>query len=557
MTGSPRHAAVRLDAVTVRRDRQVTLAPATLELPAGELVAIAGGSGAGKTTMLEVMAGLRVPSTGVASIGPGGVPAHELAGSGRIGVVPQDDIVHRELPLRRTLLHAARLRIDPDEPGDVERKVDEVLDRLDLSSRSGVRVGSLSGGQRKRASIAVELLTRPEVLFLDEPTSGLDPLSAAEVVSTLRALVRDGVTVVMTTHDPAQIEACDRVVFLAPDGHLAFVGPPADAPRHFGADDLVGVYHAMAAAPSPAAWSRRWDRRHGAGGGRAGADRVWATDDRTTTRGGVVGGVRQWSVLTRRSAEVVVGNRLTLAVLLGSPALVIAMMAVLFRPGEFGAGGTADGSGAAQTVFWIAFAGFFFGLTFGLLQIVGERAILRREAFGGVRPSAYLGSKVTFLLPVLVVVAVALLAVLRLLDRLPDAGWTVYGALLLTMVLESLAGLLLGLAASAMVADPAQATLALPMLCFPQVLFAGAVVPVDEMAGPGRFLSIGMVTRWAFEALGRSLDLGSGAAAQAAPHASAFTGSAMAGWAALVTLAAVAAVGAMAVLRRSGHRSRT
>jgi hypothetical protein len=251
------------------------------------------------------------------------------------------------------------------------------------------------------------------------------------------------------------------------------------------------------------------------------------------------------------------GNRLTLAVLVGSPALVITMMAVLFRPGGFGEGGPSRpepgpaGLGASQTVFWIAFAGFFFGLTYGLLQIVGERAVLRRERFGGLSPAAYLASKVTLLLPVLTAVNVTLLAVLRLLDRLPHGGSEVYAALLATLVLESLAGLLLGLAASAAVADPAQATLALPMLCFPQVLFAGAVVPVEEMAGPGRIMSFAMATRWAFESLGRSLHLGAGPDTTGSPsHVGPFGGSPVTGWAVLALLAVLAGAMALLVLRR-------
>ena len=137
-----------------------------------------------------------------------------------------------------------------------------------------------------------------------------------------------------------------------------------------------------------------------------------------------------------------------------------------------------------QTIFWVAFAGFFFGLTYGLLQIVGEFSVFRRERFAGLSVVAYLGSKLAVLLPVLAMVNVAMLAVLRALDRLPDAGLRTYALLLVTLMVESLCALALGLLTSAAVADAAQATLALPMLCFPQVLFAGAVVPVAEMAAP-------------------------------------------------------------------------
>ena len=218
------------------------------------------------------------------------------------------------------------------------------------------------------------------------------------------------------------------------------------------------------------------------------------------------GMVRQWWLLTRRNVDVLVRNRLTLAVLLGSPVLVTAMMATLFKRGAFDPGGAAD-VGPAQIVFWIAFDGFFFGLTYGLLQIVGEMAVFRRERLAGLSVGAYVASKITALLPVLAGVSAVLLGVLRVLGRLPAVGWDVYALLFVTIVIEATSALALGLLASAAVSNAAQAALALPMLCFPQVLFGGAIVPVDQMATPGRLMSLVLSNRHAFDALGRELNL--------------------------------------------------
>ena len=189
----------------------------------GELVALVGGSGTGKTTLLETMAGLRRPTSGAVTY-----DGHSAAlPAGDIGFVPQDDIIHRALPLRRTLRYAAKLRLPVGTSRDeVDTIVDETLRDLELADRGDVTVADLSGGQRKRASIAVELLTRPRIFFLDEPTSGLDPATSADVLRLVRKLADRGVTVVLTTHDPAEIDICDRVVFLARNGHLAFAGAP-------------------------------------------------------------------------------------------------------------------------------------------------------------------------------------------------------------------------------------------------------------------------------------------------------------------------------------------
>jgi ABC transport system ATP-binding/permease protein len=518
----------------------------SLSIEPGELVAIVGGSGAGKTTLLETMAGLRRPTSGTVTYdGRTGAP-----GPGEIGFVPQEDIIHRGLPLRRTLRYAARLRLPSDSaPGEVDRVVDDALRDLELADRRDVLVGHLSGGQRKRASIAVELLTSPRVFFLDEPTSGLDPATSAEVLTVLRRLADRGVTVVLTTHDPANIDACDRVVFLAAHGHLAFSGAPDDARRYFEVTNLAEVYRCLADEGTPGHWAERF-----AGRAEPAPPQPPSTTDAPVRLQPVVGPLRQSAILTLRNADLLVRSRLTLAVLAGSPVLVISMMALLFKRGGFEQ--SAPGSlGPVQTIFWVAFAGFFFGLTYGLLQIVGEFSVFRRERLAGLSVVAYLTSKIAVLLPVLAAVNVAMLAVLRALDRLPDAGLRTYAVLLATLMVESLCALALGLLTSAAVADAAQATLALPMLCFPQVLFAGAVVPVVEMAAPGRAISFGMANRWAFESLGRGLHIDTAGSGPAIPtYTDAFTGSAFTGGAVLAALGVVFAVATVGVLAARTRR---
>jgi ABC-type multidrug transport system ATPase subunit/ABC-type multidrug transport system permease subunit len=499
----------RVDAVDVSRRvgaRQI-LQEMTLSIEPGELVAIAGGSGAGKTTLLEILAGLQPPSVGEVRHDGVRQGARVSAESG-IGYVPQDDIIHLEMPLRRTLRYAARLRLPAGtSAAEADRVVEETMRDLDLADRAEVPVRALSGGQRKRASIAVELLTRPRLFLLDEPTSGLDPSTAADVMRLLRRLSRRGVTVVLTTHEPAGIDRCDRVVFLARDGHLAFAGSPAETRDYFGVQDLNEVYERLAGEHTPKIWaelfagSREKSAKPQPRPGLAPSPAPANPSDVKRT-----GTVRQWWLLTRRNVDVLVRNRLTLAILLGSPVLVTVMMATLFRRGVIDAGGAAD-VGPAQIVFWIAFDGFFFGLTYGLLQIVGEMAVFRRERLTGLSVGAYVASKVTALLPALAGVSAVLLGVLRVLGRLPAVGWDVYGLLFVTIVVEATSALALGLLASAAVSNAAQAALALPMLCFPQVLFGGAIVPVDQMTTPGRLMSLALSNRHAFDALGRDLHL--------------------------------------------------
>jgi len=559
--GTPHARGVRIDAAGLGksvRGGAAVLRDVSLSILPGELVAIVGGSGAGKTTLLEALAAVRPADMGRVLFD--GVDVYRNLDRSRsvLGYVPQDDIIHAELPLERTLRYAAMLRLPATaSPSEIDQRVAGALRALNLSERAGVRVGALSGGQRKRASIAVELLTRPRVFFLDEPTSGLDPATDAELLRVLRGLAGHGATVVFTTHAVQDLHGCDRIVFLAAGGRLAFVGSLPEALEYFGVTEVEEIYERLAASASPDEWAARFRRNQPAE-----ASPQPSRDAPAPDVAPAVGGLRQWAVLTRRTFETLARNRLTLAILLGSPAMVVAMFAILFRPGAFEFAHPSP-SAMAMILFWIAFGAFFFGLTYGLLQICVERPILRREHLVGLRLGAYLMSKAAVLLPFLLVVDVLMLAVLRGLNRLPAASMGTYVSLGVTLAITAAAALTLGLLTSAAVGNPSQATLALPMLCFPAVLFSGAILPVHLMAGVGAAISAVMPVRWAWEALGHDIGVRSilahGHSALGPPllksYGGAGTHATVTYWVYLAVFVVVFLVGAWAVLVRTCRRN--
>src|SRR5215212_2437674 len=298
---------------------------------AKELVAVVGGSGAGKTTLLEALAGVRPAARGRVRFDGVDLYGNLDAFSRRLGYVPQDDIIHADLTLERTLRYSAMLRLSRlRSKTEVDAVVGGALAALDLSERAGVRVGALSGGQRKRASIAVELLTSPHVFFLDEPTSGLDPASSGELLRFLRGLADAGSTVLFTTHSVQDLAHCDRVVFLAREGHLAFFGTVAEALDYFAVEHVEEIYERLAWEATPEHWAQRFEE-HRSGEAVTAA----ATEQLVPPGGDGIGFARELAVLTSRTFETLARNRLALAILLGSPALVVTMFAVLFRPGAF------------------------------------------------------------------------------------------------------------------------------------------------------------------------------------------------------------------------------
>ena len=528
---------VRLEGVTRHAGDTTLLHPTTLSVRRGEIVGIAGGSGAGKTTLLETMAGVHTPSTG---------RVDRRVGS---AFVPQDDIIHLEMGLRRTLLHVAALRVAGLDASARADAVDRVLARVDLTDQADVRVGDLSGGQRKRASLASEMLTDPELFFLDEATSGLDPANASELMRSLRTLTDAGSTVVLSTHSPADLARCDRIVFVGRGGHVRFVGTPNEAKAHFRVDALADVYEQL---NDPAQWTAppTAERPYVARATDATGPEVIAVEaaEPTSPSGG-----RQLIGLIRRNVDLIRSNRLTLAILIGSPVFITSMMAALFPSGAF----DSDAGSAAmaiQILFWMAFNSFFFGLTYGLLQVVNEFEIVRREARAGLCIDAYVGSKFAVLVPMLAVVNAAQLLAMEAAGRIPDLSAGEWFGVFTPLHLLSMAAVAIGLHASSAVQTSSQATLALPMLCFPQVLFAGAVVPVSEMGWLAEAMSFPLAVRWGFEPVGRVLDLGPAASQEAgtAGFAETFTGSPATG---AIVLGIMAGVGLAATSRTLMRRT--
>jgi len=514
----------------------------------GELVAIIGGSESGKSALLDTMAGLRPPSSGdvVRSAGP-------------VGYVPPGDTVSAALPLARALRYTARLRAVPQPAAAVE----EVLRDVDLPGQAATGVGELSSGERKRAAIAAELLARPGLLFLDEPTDGLDPARGRDVMRALRGLCDRGTTVVLTTQSPLDADHCDKVAVLASGGHLVFFGTPEGALHYFGADSLEEIYERLAGLGDPAeAWSRRFfqfyrtsggvsvpsvppqpgppllvpdtagphsagpvspeppagDGPAGgeaaagdpAGNGLAGGDPAAASADApsATARGGagvlarVLRPVRQWAVLATRNTDALLRSRPALAVLAGAPVAVLVTLLLLFPSGAFNPARPSPDA-AVMIFFWTVFGGFIIGVGYGLPQICTERGVLRRERFAGLGAGTYVLAKAAVLLPVLAAVDALMLAVFAGLGRLPEGGE--FGATFVTLLLSSAAAAGLGLLISAAVSQLTRAMVGAAAVCVPQVLFAGAILPLSAMAIAGRWISYLMTDRWAFDALGHGL----------------------------------------------------
>lgn len=240
---------IRIDALNLQKvgnNNVVLLNDISLVIPPRKFVAIVGGSGAGKSTLMDALNGLRLAQSGTVLYNGVNYYSNLAAFNTQLGYVPQDDIVHRDLTVERALYYAARLRLPSDFSNEqVKWRIDEVLEDVEMTERRSLLVSKLSGGQRKRVSIALELLANPSVFFLDEPTSGLDPGLDRKMMALLRRLADRGRTIILVTHATNNINACDYVCFLAQGGRLAYFGPPNEAKAYFAKTDFAEIYSTL------------------------------------------------------------------------------------------------------------------------------------------------------------------------------------------------------------------------------------------------------------------------------------------------------------------------
>ncbi len=240
---------IRIDALHLKKvgnNHVILLNDISLVIPPRKFVALVGGSGAGKSTLMDALNGLRPAHHGTVLYNGMDYYHHLATFSTQLGYVPQDDIVHRDLTVERALYYAARLRLPSDFTREqIAWRINEVLEDVEMTDRRALLVSKLSGGQRKRVSIALELLANPGVFFLDEPTSGLDPGLDRKMMALLRRLADRGRTIILVTHATNNINVCDYVCFLAQGGRLAYFGPPNEAKAYFEKTDFAEIYSTL------------------------------------------------------------------------------------------------------------------------------------------------------------------------------------------------------------------------------------------------------------------------------------------------------------------------
>src|SRR5437588_1577684 len=532
---------IRIDAIAITkivhqpgRASRKLLDDISLAIEPNEFVGVLGPSGAGKSMLMNALNGMRRTSSGRVLINNLELYQHIDSLKQSIGYVPQDDIIHRELTVYRTLYYVARLRLSRDVPAsEIDQIISEVLDVTGLSDRRDVLVSQLSGGQRKRVSIAVELITKPSVIFLDEPTSGLDPATEERIMKLFRQIAESGRTVILTTHAMENVRLFDRVVVLL-RGKLIFYGTPTEALEFVGANSFVDLYNKLDAPveseiaglesfPPKATKAQRITYEQRLEEIADGVANEWrgrfaATDFHRRyieqplslvqqevqaappprRRGGIIDALRQWATLVRRYAEVLASDKWNLAILFGQ-APIIALLTYLVvgknDPRDF-------------PYFILALGSVWFGTSVAARELVKERPIFERERMVNLGLVSYVASKLfvlSFIVGLQTTLLFATLKILHFAGLISLPGYFLGLPQLLVLVLTGMVGIALGLFISALVKTSEVATSLVPLILIPQILFAGLVtVPT----GISKIVGVAMPATWSFDEIKRlsSLD---------------------------------------------------
>ena len=481
----------------VGKNQKVLLNHVDVEINSNEFVAIIGGSGAGKTTLMNAISGFDKDCSGQITFN--GIDLHKEFNTLKdlIGFVPQQDIIYENLTLHDMLYYTAQMKMPKDtDKSEIERKISEVLEMVELKEHASTYIRKLSGGQKKRASIAVELLADPKLFFLDEPTSGLDPGTEKNLMMLLNRLAKlQDKTIIMVTHTTQSLQLCDKVVFMGPGGNLCFYGTVDQAKMFFQTDDLVDIYNIIAKDPSM--WAQQFrncmeeERR-----------KTIRTEDDDVAKKKKTAWVRQWSVLTRRYMKLILNDRIRLLILLAQPAIIGALLGVVADDRVF-----EIYESTQSMMFSLSCSAIWIGLFNTIQEVCKERVILKREYMANLKLPMYVLSKVTiqtFLAAIqaIILTLIFLFAFGKNCDGILFDNCT--PEILFTIWLTIMASMAMGLVISSIVRSGDKAMTLAPFVLIVQLLFSGILF---ELKGVSKVLSWFTASRWSVEALGSIADM--------------------------------------------------
>ena len=485
-----------------RNKRKQILRNVSCEIKGNEFVAIIGGSGAGKTTLMNAISGFEPDFIGNVYCNGIDIVSQFQSLKNIIGFVPQQDIIYENLTLWRMLYYTAKLKMSEDTgKKEIHDRIKEVLKMVELQDHQNTYIRKLSGGQKKRASIAVELLADPKLFFLDEPTSGLDPGTEKNLMITLNTLAKSqNKTIVMVTHTTENLDLCDKIIFMGPGGRLCFCGNVEETKAFYGTDSLVDVFNMI--AENPVEWERRFGAHQKSLDKDAHFHRYKSNRGEEISKRKNVSALRQFNILSLRYGELLINDKARLGVLLLQPLLIAFLLYMVADEYVFDIY-----ESTRAMLFAVSCSGIWIGLFNSIQEICKERVIIKREYMANLKLPVYISSK--FLLQSILGMIQALILTLVFLHLVSASQEGIFFdnftvEIFITMWLTVLASIAMGFVISSLVTTGDKAMAVAPFVLIIQLLFSGILFALE---GAGEILSYVTVSRWSVSALGRSAHL--------------------------------------------------
>lgn len=470
----------------------------SLAINPGEFVAIIGGSGAGKTTFMNCISGYNRATSGQVLVNGEDLYHNYEVLKSMIGYVPQQDIVYDNLTLFSMLDYTARLRM-PEDTTQVERKrrVQEVIDIVELSGREETYIKALSGGQKKRASIAVELLSDPNLFFLDEPSSGLDPGTERTLMKTLKHMTAGGKTIVLVTHNTLNLHLCDKVIIFGKGGKLCFCGSPTDALHFFDVDNFVDIYNMV--TEDAVLWSNKYQQSAYQSKPRKFEKKKPSTKEKKNKKSTL----KQTVILSKRYLRLMINDKQRMLLLLVQAPLLAFLLSFVANGKQF-----EQYEMTKSILFALSCCAFWIGILNSIQEVCKERVILKREHMTGLKLFAYVSSKFTVLGCLCLLQSALLVGVFAAMVGLPKEGLflPVIIEIFITTFITALSATGMGLVVSCLFKNADRAMTVAPILLMPQILFSGLVF---SLSGISEKISYIVTCRWAMEGYGTIANLNS------------------------------------------------
>lgn len=484
--------------VPAKGGKKTILDKVSLSIEPNEFVAIIGGSGAGKTTLMTAMSGFDSKVTGRVYCNGTNLRENFQTLKNIIGFVPQQDIIYENITLKKMLYYTAKMKMPEDtSTAEIDARIEEVLGMVELSEHKDTYIRRLSGGQKKRASIAVELLANPGLFFLDEPTSGLDPGTEEHLMRTLSKLSKEQEkTIIMVTHTINNLDLCDKVIIMGYGGRLCYCGSPAGIKDFFQTDDLVKVYDIITADP------KGWESRFRMSGINQVSEHA-AESNGEAIKPRKVNGFTQLGILVRRYTTLIMNDMQRLALIFGQPLIIGLLLTLVAGPDIY-----QKFTETQSILFTLMSGGIWMGLLNTIQEVNKERVILKREYMGNLKLPVYMLSKYIVQGVISLVQAVILVVTFVLVKGTPSckgviiSNATIEIIVLIFLTIYASAGMGLLLSSITKSADRAMAIA--PFVLIIQLIFSGILF---ELTGATDKISYVTFSRWAMESIGSTCDL--------------------------------------------------